>query len=265
QHAVTFAAGLATRGYRPFVAVYSTFLQRSYDQIVHDVCIQNLPVVFCVDRAGIVGEDGTTHQGLFDLAYLRHIPNMAIFAPADEEELVRGLYTAIRHEGPFALRYPRGRAVGVPRGETHEPVPPGTMRLLREGDGGIAVVGVGPIVHEALAAAAAFEKDWGERVAVYDARWVKPLPEQELLDLARSRAALLLLEEGTGLGGFSSGVLELLGDAGPFPHLAVRRLTLPDAFIEHGAAAALRAKYGLSKESIYKALRVLLSNSQKKR
>ena len=152
QHAVTFAAGLASRGYRPFVAVYSTFLQRSYDQIIHDVCLQNLPVSFCVDRAGLVGEDGATHQGAFDIAYLRHIPNLTLFAPKDEAELQQGLATALAGSGPFALRYPRGLAAGVPLPENMAPLPVGKAEYLQRGDSGVALVGLGNCVLPAICA-----------------------------------------------------------------------------------------------------------------
>lgn len=265
QHAVTFAAGLAARGFRPYVAIYSTFLQRSYDQIVHDVCVQNLPVTFCVDRAGIVGEDGSTHQGAFDLAFLRHIPNMAIFVPKDEEDLRRALLTSAGHKGPLAIRYPRGKGLGVPLSANAEPFPPGEMECLLEGDGSAAIVGVGPVLHEALAAAKAYKAETGTAVGVYNARWVKPLPGKALCDLARSLSALILLEEGTAIGGFASGTLELLSDAGLFPSLAVRRIGLPDVFIEHGAAPVLREKYGLAAGHIHDSLLAALSNSQKKR
>ncbi|MDL2210146.1 1-deoxy-D-xylulose-5-phosphate synthase [Desulfovibrio sp. OttesenSCG-928-O18] len=265
QHAVTFAAGLAAQGFRPYVAIYSTFLQRSYDQIVHDVCVQNLPVTFCIDRAGIVGEDGATHQGVFDLAFLRHIPNMSIFVPKDEEDLRRMLLHSADHNGPLAIRYPRGKGVGVPPEQSPQPPVAGELECLLEGDGSAAIVGVGPVLYEALEAARAYKEESGTAVGVYNARWVKPLPEKGLLDLARTQKALLLLEEGTATGGFASGVLEFLSDAGPFPSLAVRRIGLPDTFIEHGPAPVLREKYGLTARNIHDSLRDMLSNSQKKR
>lgn len=264
QHAVTFAAGLAIRGYRPFVAIYSTFLQRSYDQIVHDVCLQNLPVVFCIDRAGLVGEDGATHQGAFDLSYLRHIPNMTMFVPRNEEALRRGLYTALSHGGPFALRYPRGRGTGVLLGETTEPLHLGRMETLAPGDGKTAVIGVGPVLGAALEAAADVARETGSCPGVYDAQWVKPLPEADILALARTHSFLFLVEEGAGIGGFGSAVLELLGDNGPFPGLTVRRIALPDAFIEHGNADVLREKCGLCRKNIARMIRATLSNSEKK-
>lgn len=265
QHAVTFAAGLAASGYRPFVAVYSTFLQRSYDQIVHDVCVQNLPVVFCVDRAGIVGEDGVTHQGAFDMAFLRHIPNMAILAPKDEGELRRALLTALSHAGPIAVRYPRGQGIGVPCDGPCDPLPAGTMECLLDGDGKVAIVAAGPIVHEALAAAQAIEADTGKSIRVYNARWVKPLPVDDLLTVANAHETLFFVEEGSLAGSFGSGALECLADAGLFPGLSVHRIGLPDSFVEHGAATVLRAKYGLDARGIEEALRLVLSNSVKKR
>lgn len=261
QHAVTFAAGLAARGFRPFVAIYSTFLQRSYDQIVHDVCLQNLPVTFCIDRAGIVGEDGATHQGVFDLAYLRHIPNMTIVVPKDEAELRRALVTAIAHNGPFALRYPRGGGVGVPLSGEPEPIPVGRMELVLESDGKAAIIAVGPITYAAKAAAEQYQAETGHRVGVYNARWVKPLPEKDLLDLARTHKTLFLAEEGTAVGGFSSAILELLADTGPYDGLTIRRIALPDTFVEHGNADTLRGKYGLDAGSMLDALRLELTHS----
>ena len=258
QHAVTFAAGLAAKGYRPFVAIYSTFLQRSYDQIVHDVCVQNLPVVFCIDRAGIVGEDGVTHQGAFDIAFLRHIPNMAILVPKDEEELRRALLTAIRHEGPIAIRYPRGQGVGVPVTDDNSLLPQDEMECLLKSDCGIAVVGIGPIVHEALAAAKAISESDDKTIGVYNARWANPIPAKALATLAATHKTLVFAEEGSLAGGFGSGAIECLADTGHFPDVRIRRIGLPDKFIEHGAANLLRRKYGLDAESIMRTLKELL-------
>ncbi|MCC8193968.1 MAG: 1-deoxy-D-xylulose-5-phosphate synthase, partial [Deltaproteobacteria bacterium] len=224
QHAVTFAAGLAARGFRPFVAVYSTFLQRSYDQIVHDVCIQNLPVVFCIDRAGIVGEDGATHQGVFDVAFLRHIPNMAVLMPKDEEELRHALMTAANHDGPIALRYPRGQGVGVPLTAGRHTLPMGEMECLRKGDGKVAVIGFGPIVHSALAAADALAAETGIGIGVYNGRWAKPLPTDALVSLALTHDTIFLAEEGALMGGFGSGVLECLSDAGALSTVTIHRI-----------------------------------------
>ena len=258
QHAVTFAAGMATKGFRPVVAIYSTFMQRSYDQIVHDVCAQNLPVIFCVDRAGIVGEDGHTHQGVFDLAFLRHIPNMSLLVPKDENELQRVLLTAINHDGPIALRYPRGQGIGVPLDAEPTPLTHGRMECLLEGNGKAAVIGVGPVVYEALAAAKNIAADTGETVGIYNARWVKPLPEEDIRRLAATHESLILVEEGILAGGFGSGVLEFLADKGSFPDLTVRRIGLPDKYIEHGATKILRQKYGLDAKSIEETLRLTL-------
>ncbi len=255
QHAVTFAAGLAAQGFRPLVAVYSTFLQRSYDQIVHDVCLQNLPVVFCIDRAGLVGEDGATHQGVFDIAYLRHVPGMTILAPKDEAELRAALVTAVNHGGPVAIRYPRGAGVGADRTGEASPLPPGRMECLRESDSGVAVLAAGPVALAAKAAADSLAATDGKSAAVYNVRWIKPLPEDDILGMARSCSALLLAEEATLAGGFSSAVLELLSDHGLFPGLAVKRMGLPDKFVEHGSAAALRSRYGLDIEGIINGLR----------
>ncbi|MDL2279156.1 1-deoxy-D-xylulose-5-phosphate synthase [Desulfovibrio sp. OttesenSCG-928-G11] len=258
QHAVTMAAGLATRGFKPFVAVYSTFLQRAYDQIVHDVCLQKLPVTFCIDRAGIVGEDGATHQGAFDLAYLRHIPGMTIFAPKDEAELLHGLATALAHDGPFALRWPRGLGAGAALPEKPQPLPPGRAELLMRGNGELAVLALGNRVLPALYAARSIKEDGGPAVTVINARWVKPLPEEDLRAAAGDHKKLLLLEEGSLAGGFSSAVLEFLNDQGLLASLTVQRLGLPDAFIEHGPAKALRKNLALDSASIERRMRELL-------
>ncbi|MBO5490058.1 MAG: 1-deoxy-D-xylulose-5-phosphate synthase, partial [Desulfovibrio sp.] len=179
QHAVTFAAGLAGQGYRPALAVYSTFLQRAYDQIVHDVCLQNLPVTFCVDRAGLVGEDGATHHGAFDIAYLRHVPNMHLLAPRDEDMLRHCLYTALNVSGPCALRYPRGAGFGVPLEGAPRPLAPGVGEILQDG-ADVAVIAAGNRVHPALEAAALAEQEGGIRTLVFDPVWLKPLPEAQL-------------------------------------------------------------------------------------
>ncbi len=250
QHAVTFAAGLASQGFRPLVAVYSTFLQRSYDQIVHDVCLQNLPVLFCVDRAGLVGEDGATHQGVFDIAYLRHVPNITILAPKDEAELRSALVTALNIDGPVAVRYPRGTGVGADLSGEARPLPPGRLEILRKGGDGLAILAAGPVAHAARKAADRLAEEDGRDIAVYNARWIKPLPEKDILDIARTSRELLLVEEASTAAGFGSAVLELLGEHGPFPRLAVRQTGLPDRFIEHGPAAQLRARYGLTAEGI---------------
>ena len=253
QHAVTFAAGLACRGLRPVVAIYSTFLQRAYDQVIHDVCLQKLPVTFCIDRAGLVGEDGATHQGAFDLAYLRHIPNLVILAPKDEAELAQGLTTAMAHNGPFAIRWPRGLGVGASIPENPAPLPVGEGEYLCRAEGGLAVVALGNRVHPALAAAERLREE-GLPVTVFNARWAKPLPEAQLKEICATHQSILLLEEGTLAGGFSSAVLEFFNDSGLLRGQTIRRMGLPDAFIEHGKAKELRKLLGLDAESIYKVM-----------
>ena len=258
QHAVTFAAGLATQGLRPFVAIYSTFLQRSYDQVIHDVCLQNFPVTFCIDRAGLVGEDGPTHQGAFDLAYMRHIPNVTFFAPRDEAQLQRGLATALAQNGPFAIRYPRGLAAGVPLPATLTPLTVGQGEYLQKGESGLAVIAVGSRVLPALFAAGQLREQEGADITVFDARWIKPLPEIELKEIIKTHDKILLLEEGTLAGGFSSSVLEFWSDAGLTSGKRIRRLGLPDAFVEHGPVKILRRRLGIDTDSIREEMRGLL-------
>ena len=258
QHAVTFAAGLATQGLRPFVAMYSTFLQRSYDQVIHDVCLQNLPVTFCIDRAGLVGEDGPTHQGAFDLAYMRQIPNVTVFAPRDEAELQRGLATSLAQSGPFAIRYPRGLAAGVPLPRTIAPLTVGQGEYLRQGKSGLAVIAVGSRVLPAFFSAGQLHEREGMDITVFDARWIKPLPKKELKEIIETHDKILLLEEGTLTGGFSSAVLEFWSDAGLLSGKRIRRLGLPDAFVEHGPVKVLRRRLGIDTDSIREEMRKLL-------
>lgn len=256
QHAVTFAAGLASQGVKPVVAIYSTFMQRSYDQIVHDVCLQNLNVTFCLDRGGLVGEDGATHHGVFDLSFLRHIPNIVLMAPRNEPELQHMLATALAHEGPVALRYPRGVGEGAPLVETPRILPLGEGELLREGTDGV-IVALGSRVNPALDAARAFAAETGKCVAVFDARFVKPLPEAQLLELAAAQPFMLLAEENALAGGFGSAVLELLADRGALGGLRIKRLGVPDHFVEHGSQKELRARIGINRDGILEALRQL--------
>ena len=258
QHAVTLAAGMASQGLRPFVAIYSPFLQRSYDQIIHAVCLQNLPVTFCVARAGLVGEDGPTHQGAFDVAYLRHIPGLVIFAPKDEAELQHGLATALAHNGPFALRYPRGLAAGVPLPETMLPLPIGKAEYLQRGKSGVAVIAVGNCVLPGLRAAKNLEEREGASLTVLNARWIKPLPKKELRDIIETHHSLLLVEEGSLAGGFSSAVLEFWSDEGLLQGQRIRRLGLPDAFIEQGPAELQRKRAHLDTGDMEETLRELL-------
>ncbi|WP_084057234.1 1-deoxy-D-xylulose-5-phosphate synthase [Desulfacinum hydrothermale] len=257
QHAVTFAAGLAAEGYRPVVAVYSTFLQRAYDQVVHDVCLQNLPVVFAMDRGGLVGEDGPTHHGVFDLSYLRHLPNMTVMAPKDENELRRMLKTALEHRGPIALRYPRGRGLGVALDEAIETLPIGRGEVVREGSDAV-LVAIGHPVAAACRAAERLEQE-GIRAAVINARFVKPLDKDLLLDWVQRTKLLVTIEENALQGGFGSAVLECLADAGCLPR-RVARIGIPDAFIQHGKPEILRKEVGLDAESIARTVRTALSN-----
>ena len=255
QHAVTFAAGLATQGYKPVVAIYSTFLQRSYDQIVHDVCLQKLPVIFCLDRAGLVGEDGPTHHGAFDIAYLRHIPELVMMAPKDEAELQSMLATALDLGRPVAIRYPRGLGVGAKLSDQPQPLPVGEGELIREGKD-VMVIALGSRVYPALESAAALEAE-GLDVGVFNPRFIKPLPIDQILELAAECPRFVIAEEHTRMGGFASAVLEGLADADALSGLTIRRVTLPDAFVEHGKQKELRAAVGVDKTGIMNAVREL--------
>jgi 1-deoxy-D-xylulose-5-phosphate synthase len=250
QHAVTFAAGLATEGFRPVVAIYSTFLQRAYDQILHDVCIERLHVVFAVDRGGIVGEDGPTHQGLFDLSYLRSLPNMVVMAPKDENELRQMMATALQHDGPVAFRYPRGPAVGVALESPAAALPVGRAEILKEG-GDVAILALGRCVSEGLKAHARLAER-GVRATVVNCRFVKPIDVDLISGVARRVPRLITVEENVRQGGFGSAVLEALNDQG-ITHVAVARLGVPDLFVEHGAPDVLRAKFGLDADGIVEA------------
>ena len=255
QHAVTFAAGLAAQGMRPFIPIYSTFLQRAYDQVIHDVATQNLPVTFCIDRGGLVAEDGTTHHGAFDFAYLRDMPNLAIMAPKDENELQHMMKTCQTHNGPTALRYPRGASLGVRMDEEMSPLPIGKGELLREGSD-VAIVAIGVTVHKAEEAAQRLEEE-GISTSVVNARFVKPLDTQLIGAVARRVKCLLLVEEGARMGGFGSAVLELLSDEGIL-NIPTRCLGLPDWYIEQGPQDLLREKYGLTADGIYHQAKQLL-------
>jgi 1-deoxy-D-xylulose-5-phosphate synthase len=263
QHAVTFAAGLAVEGLRPVVTIYSTFLQRAYDQVLHDVCLQNLPVVFALDRSGIVGEDGETHQGLFDLSYLRHLPNLVVMAPKDEDELRHMLFTAVDHPGPIVLRYPRGKGVGVDFTSTLRKIPIGKAEVLKEGED-LLILALGASVHHARDAARELEEK-GFKATVVNARFVKPLDEQLILTLAAKCGRVLTVEENMAQGGFGSAVLELLSDRG-LTGIPVKRLAIPDQFMEHGKPDILRKKYGLDADGILKgALELLEKPAQQKK
>ena len=259
QHAVTFAAGMATEGFRPFVAIYSTFLQRAYDQILHDVCLERLPVTLALDRGGLVGEDGPTHHGIFDLAYLRSLPNLVVMAPRNENELRRMMATCLRHDGPVAFRYPRGSATGCALDVDPAPVPLGRGKVLTDGDDAV-ILAIGGCVSEALDAHAQL-KAQGVSATVVDARFVKPLDTTLLIDLVRRIPRLVTVEENVLQGGFGSAVLEALSDAG-IRHVAVRRIGIPDTFVEHGALPLLRSKYGLDAAAIVRAVLHLLQQAQ---
>ncbi|HMB09481.1 1-deoxy-D-xylulose-5-phosphate synthase [Saliniramus sp.] len=249
QHAVTFAAGLATEGYRPFCAIYSTFLQRAYDQIVHDVAIQNLPVRFALDRAGLVGADGPTHAGSFDIAYLGCLPNFTIMAAADEAELVHMVATAVAHDtGPIALRYPRGEGVGVDMPEKGVPLEIGKGRIVKQGSR-IAILSLGTRLKEALSAAEDLDAR-GLSTTVADARFAKPLDEELVLRLAREHEVLITVEEGS-IGGFGSFVLHCLAENGALDAgLKVRPMVLPDSFIDQDKPDAMYAQAGLDADAI---------------
>jgi 1-deoxy-D-xylulose-5-phosphate synthase len=249
QHAVTFAAGLATEGYRPFCAIYSTFLQRGYDQLVHDVAIQNLPVRFALDRAGLVGADGATHAGAFDIAFLTCLPNMTVMAASDEAELVHMVATAAAHDsGPIALRYPRGEGVGVDLPKQGEILPIGKGRVVRDGSR-IAILSLGTRLQEALKAAEELAAR-GLSTTVADARFAKPLDRELILRLAATHKLLITIEEGAA-GGFGAHVLTLLSDAGALEHgLKVRTMTLPDKFQDHDKPDRMYAAAGLDAKGI---------------
>jgi len=254
-HAVTFAAGLATQGIRPVVAIYSTFLQRAYDQIIHDVCAQNLHVVFAIDRAGLVGNDGRTHQGLFDIGYLRLIPQMVLMAPKDENELRHMLYTALLHDGPIALRYPRGAGYGVKMDEPLSPIPIGKGEILRHGNDA-ALLALGSTVMPCMEAAAQLASH-GIETTVVNARFAKPLDEEILTELARQFTQVFTVEEHVLAGGFGSAVAEALEHIG-MPHVAVHRLGVPDRFIDHATQSQQRDALGLDATAIAEAVRVRL-------
>ena len=247
QHGVTFAAGLASQGLKPVFAVYSSFLQRAYDQVFHDVCLQNLPVVFAIDRAGVVGSDGPTHHGVFDLSYLRHLPGMTLMAPKDENELQHMLQTAINHDGPAAIRYPRGNGYGVPSDQVCREIPIGKGELLRDGTDG-ALLAVGTMVYPAVEAAEALAAE-GISLAVVNMRFIKPLDREMVLSMAGKTGALFTIEENVLQGGFGTAVLELLEEEG-VDAVSVTRLGYPDCFIEQGEQPELRARYGLDAAGI---------------
>ncbi len=260
QHAVTFAAGLATQGLRPVVAIYSTFLQRAYDQIIHDVALQKLPVVFAIDRGGLVGEDGPTHHGSFDLSYLRAIPNLILMAPKDEVELRQMLYTAIRYEkGPVAVRYPRGAGFGLPWEGRWRRLKIGSWEVLKEGED-LVILAVGSMVYPALKAAESLSK-W--RVGVVNCRFIKPMDTAILQKIAEKGIPILTVEENSSLGGFGSGVLETWAELG-LPPTRIELMGIPDKFIEHGGRDRLLSNLGLDEKGIAKRAKQILEGSEGK-
>jgi 1-deoxy-D-xylulose-5-phosphate synthase len=255
QHGVTFAAGLAASGLRPVFAVYSSFLQRAYDQVFHDVCLQNLPVVFALDRAGVVGSDGPTHHGLFDLSFLRHLPNLVVMAPKDENEFQHMLASAIEFGCPVAVRYPRGNGVGVPMDQVLKPLVLGKGELVRDGEAA-AIIAYGSTVYPALAAAEELAAE-GRSIAVVNARFVKPLDRELILGLTTKHCRLFTVEENVLQGGFGSAVLELLQEEG-ITGVTVVRLGYPDRFVEQGEQPQLHARYGLDAAGIASSVRTHL-------
>jgi 1-deoxy-D-xylulose-5-phosphate synthase len=244
QHAVTLSAGLACEGMRPVVAIYSTFVQRGYDQIIHDVCIQNLPVFFCLDRAGIVGADGPTHQGMYDISFLRCLPNMTIMAPKDEAELQRMVVTGINHtSGPITMRYPRGNGYGVPlMEEGWEELPIGKAEILRNGDD-LLILGYGSMVYPAMQTAEILSEH-GIEATVINARFVKPLDTELILPLAQRIGKVVTMEEGCLMGGFGSAVAESLLDNNVV--VPVMRLGVPDTLVDHATPEQSFASLGLN-------------------
>lgn len=258
EHAVTFAGGLAISGFRPVVAIYSTFLQRAYDQIVHDVCMQNLPVIFCLDRAGIVGEDGPTHHGLFDIAFLRTIPNITVMAPKDEDELRHMLSSAVKYNSPVAIRYPKGGGPNEALGEDHKRIEIGKGEIVFKSEirnsksEQCVIISIGSMVYPSVEAAKLLEKD-GVATTVINARFAKPLDEKLILETVKSMDKVVTVEEGVLDGGFGSGILELLSEKGI--DKPVHCIGLPTEFIGQGKRSELIEEYGLTSQKIYQAIK----------
>ncbi len=259
EHAVLFAAGMATRGFRPVCAIYSTFLQRAIDQIIHDVCLQNLPVLFCMDRAGLSGDDGPTHHGLFDIGYLRSIPGIVQMAPKDENELADMMKTAMEIPGPSAIRYPRGVVVGVARKPEAQVLPIGKAELLQDGSD-VAILGLGPLTSMATELAARLERE-GYSAAVINPRFIKPIDREILDQFSRRVAAFVTFEDHVLMGGFGTAVVEALEELGRA--VPVVRFGWPDQFIEHGKVDDLRARHGLSVDAAFKQVLPLLAGRRR--
>ncbi|MBT1070270.1 1-deoxy-D-xylulose-5-phosphate synthase [Geobacter chapellei] len=260
QHAMTFAAGLAADGFRPVTAIYSTFLQRAYDQVFHDICLQKLPVTIAMDRAGVVGDDGPTHHGVFDYSFLRHLPGLTIMAPKDENELRHMLSTAVNSGAPMALRYPRGAGYGVTMDAELKTLEIGKGELLLEGDD-LCIVAIGSTVYPALQAAELL-KQQGIKAGVVNARFVKPLDTELILSVARTTGCIVTVEENALQGGFGSAVLELLSDNG-LQDVRVKRLGIPDYYVEHGSQAQLRKDLGIDAEGIAASVQKLVAEKTK--
>jgi 1-deoxy-D-xylulose-5-phosphate synthase len=262
QHAATFAAGLATQKMKPFLAIYSTFLQRAYDQVVHDICRQNLNVFIGIDRAGLVGADGETHQGVFDVAFLRHLPNMVLMMPKDENEGQHMVYTAMKYDdGPIAMRYPRGNGIGVPMDEDLKQIPIGTWEVLREGEDA-AILTFGTTIPMALEAAETLAKQ-GISVKVVNSRFIKPLDEKMLTGILNKNMPILTIEEAVLQGGFGSFVLETAHDLG-YHHAEIDRMGIPDQFIEHGSVDKLLKEIGMTTEDVVLRIQKLARQKQKR-
>ena len=256
QHAITFAAGLATEGFRPVAAIYSTFLQRSYDQILHDVCLQNLPVIFMLDRAGIVGEDGPTHHGLFDLSYLRPMPNLVFMAPKDENELSHMIHAAFSISHPVAIRYPRGKGLGVPLDQEVKEIPVGKAEIIKQGEDA-AIFAIGSTVYPAIEASEMLEKE-GIKCSVINSRFIKPIDKDCVLEFAEKTKRIITVEENVIQGGFGSAILEEIQDLDK--DLNIINLGIPDTFVEHGPQNVLRAKYQIDAQGIYNTVKKMLES-----
>jgi len=259
QHAVTFAAGLATQGFIPIVAIYSTFLQRAFDQIIHDICLQDLPVIFAIDRSGIVGEDGKTHQGAFDISYLTLIPNLIVAAPKDENELQHLLYTAVKSGHPMAIRYPRNSGLGVELDTALHEIPMGKWEIVRDGED-VAILAIGAMVAPALEAAQELASN-GIEATVVNSRFAKPLDSELITDLTSNIKRIVTVEENALCGGFGSSVVKLLQQSG-ICDIKVKSIGIPDEFVEQGAQATLRAKYGLDAKGITQQVLALLPDRE---
>ena len=258
EHAVIFAAGMATQGFKPFCAIYSTFLQRAFDPVVHDVCLQNLPVVFCMDRAGLSGDDGPTHHGLFDIAYLRGVPNIVQMAPTDEDELADMMCTASVHPGPSAIRYPRGTGPGVKMKQQPQPLSIGKAEVLQTGED-FAILGLGTLLPLAKELARRLEEQ-GYSATVINPRFIKPLDRELIARYARGANAVVTFEDHVLMGGFGSSVLEALSEMGI--ETPVVRIGWPDRFIEHGKVDQLRARHGVSVEAALEKLTPYLKRTE---